>query len=204
LVDKTEPIEVVNLLRHRNVPLKVVHIESGDYVFGDVAIERKTISDFLTTVHTQIKEGNRLFNQLKILRDTYKLPFLLIEGPVYWDDPYLAGPISTLLLFMDYRILFSMDASETANMVAKLFFKYGVERASRPAPPKVVRALNPEKIRWGMVQCVPGIGPGAAKKIMDAAPSLFTCYNPPDLDRLKTIKGLNKEAVKLLIRTFTE
>jgi ERCC4-type nuclease len=204
LVDKTEPIEVVNLLRHRNVPLEIVHIESGDYVFGDVAIERKTISDFLTTVHTQIKEGNRLFNQLKILRDTYKLPFLLIEGPVYWDDPYLAGPISTLLLFMDYRILFSMDASETANMVAKLFFKYGVERTNRPAPPKVVRALNPEKIRWGMVQCVPGIGPGAAKKIMDAAPSLFSCYNPPDLDQLKTIKGLNKEAVKLLIRTFTE
>jgi len=193
--------------------IHMVVLQSGDYNFGDVGIERKTISDLFHTIYMKKKEGGRLWRQLDTLKRTYKYPFLLIEGVVDWSEPVLAGTLNSILLFSNIKLIFTSSQHQTAIELVKMYNKYGTTKSGTPPPPAVVRGVTVKEVRWGMLQCIRGVGPNGAKKIMDADPQLFKRYQDydPNLNpkltiesKLRDIKGIKKEAKEMIVKVFTE
>src|SRR3989442_8731175 len=74
-VDANEPPEIADLLRGLGVEVERRKIAPGDYVCGEVGIERKTVSDFFGSL---VKK--RLFEQLRRLRESYPVALMILEG----------------------------------------------------------------------------------------------------------------------------
>ena len=202
-IDSREPDDIVRLLKRENLAIEVKTIPSGDYVFGEVAIERKAILDLISSVTT----GDRHFwNQLETMKNTYTIPILLIEGPINHRDRIVMGILTTVILFWKYQTIFTKDKEDTAKWIADLFTKYGVGKTGRIPPPAVIRAATPKQIKWAMLQCIKGIGPKTANKILETTPDIFSAlYHPHDLKtHLKQIKGLKKESLELLVKVKTD
>jgi len=69
---------VVDELRELGVRVRVEFLEVGDYVISrDVAVERKTVSDFVSTLTKR-----NLFEQMDRLRSSFSKPVLILEGDI--------------------------------------------------------------------------------------------------------------------------
>jgi len=56
LVDSREDQKILLLLQKENIPYEVKTLDIFDYVIGDVGIERKTISDFVSSSYGHLQE----------------------------------------------------------------------------------------------------------------------------------------------------
>ena len=80
IVDHREPNSIINELK-LNANIKVQQLEIGDYVVSEnTIIERKSRTDFEQSIIDQ-----RLFRQMKNLKDWYENVIIIIEG----NEPYL-------------------------------------------------------------------------------------------------------------------
>jgi len=66
---------IPSLLERMKVPFEVVELKVGDYIIGDVAVERKTIQDYIGSL-----SSGHLSQQLYELSFNFGLSYLLIEG----------------------------------------------------------------------------------------------------------------------------
>ena len=204
-IANNEPQDIIGMLKRRNLAVEVKHIDSGDYVFGDVAIERKTIEDLINSC----TGGTRhLWKQLETMQNTYKQPILLIEGIIDYNDRLLMGILTTIILFWKYQTIFTISPAQTVLWIEKLFTKYGVGKSNRIPPPAVVRADTPQEIKRNMLCCIKGIGPVMANRILEEIPDIFQNREPIDdvilESKLKGIKGLKKESKELLLKVKCE
>lgn len=200
-VDDREPEEVIKGLRRQNLAVEIHHNDSGDYVFGEVAIERKTISDLIGSV---CSKKHRLWDQLGTMKDTYQQPMLLVEGMINWKDPYLSGILTTVLLFWKYQTIFTLGMEETALAVGHLFVKFGIGRSGRLPPAAVKKQFTPTEIMREMLQCIEGIGPKTAHRILEEIPlENFTTLDIFNLDEeLRQVKGLPARSRGLITQVF--
>ena len=179
-------------LKARHLAVKRQLMESGDIVFGEVGIERKTVSDLYKSAMDK-----RLWRQLDTLRKTYKIPILIIEDFQSFRqlDKVTRGIITTLILFWKQQIIFTFDYLESIKWIEALFLKYGVGKSNREPPAMVKKQKTIKSIRLEALQCVKGIGIVKAKLILEKNPKIFS-MKPYKLDL--AVKGLNKRSKLLL------
>ena len=169
-IANNEPQDIIDMLKRRNLAVEVRHIDSGDYIMGNLAIERKTIQDLINSVTS----GERhMWTQLETMRNTYEQQILLIEGTIDYKDRLLMGILTTIILFWKYQTIFSKDKNETVEWIEKLFTKYGVGKTSRIPPAAVRKYKEIKDIQFEMLQCIQGIGTVKAKKILEQNPDIF-------------------------------
>jgi len=78
LVDKREMrSKVPELLERLKIPIEFQELDVGDYIVGDIAVERKTIHDYLDSL-----VSGRLHTQLYHLSRNYKRSYLVVIGYV--------------------------------------------------------------------------------------------------------------------------
>ena len=80
LIDSHEPREIIKKL-NTLIPTKVLRLKYGDYSFSDIVIERKTLSDFFSSL-----KNDRLKEQMESISRYYTEKYLLIEG--FFDFSY--------------------------------------------------------------------------------------------------------------------
>lgn len=69
---------IVDEIRKLGASIRVEFLEAGDYVVSkDVAVERKTVSDFVSTLTRR-----NLFEQLNKLKEAFSKPILVLEGDI--------------------------------------------------------------------------------------------------------------------------
>jgi ERCC4-type nuclease len=179
------------------------HIESGDYVFDQVGIERKTISDLVGSV-TGKEKGHNFWNQLKILKDTYKKPLVLIEGFIDWDDRMVSSIVIGITEGFSVPYINSSGHNQSANIIGRIWERYGVARTSKIPPPAVKKGYSNNQITWMMLQTIPHLGGVLAKRIADADPYIFSRYDTKSFYQLETMlnktQGLNKDSKQYLLR----
>lgn len=194
---------VAEWLRKLNYPVTVQHIESGDYVFDEIGIERKTISDLIGSLMSKEK-GHSLWSQLSVLKDTYKKPALLVEGFIDWHDRQVSGVLIGVTTGYGMPYYNSLNHQQSAEIIGRIFERYGTAKTSKVPPPAVKRGYTPKQIQWCMLQTIPKIGGVTAARILDEYPHIFTCdqnrndYNYPC--KSFSIQGLNKDAKAMLIK----
>ncbi|MCX8183880.1 MAG: helicase-related protein [Crenarchaeota archaeon] len=120
IVDNRESAcPVVNELARLGVKITFSQLDVGDYVLSErVCVERKTVNDFTSSII-----DSRLFQQAKLLADSYEIPVLLIEGKdVYGPSSNIRpsairGAIAALITGYKTILLWSRDARESAELI---------------------------------------------------------------------------------------
>ncbi len=120
IVDNRESAcPVVNELARMGASITFSQLDVGDYVLSErVCVERKTVNDFTSSII-----DSRLFQQAKLLTDSYEIPVLLVEGrDVYTPTSNIRpsavrGAIAALITGYKIFLLWSKDARESAELI---------------------------------------------------------------------------------------
>ena len=189
--------EIAKMIQDLKIPVEIRHIDSADYVFNDIAIERKEINDLYNSVYG---EGRHFWDQLKTMKDTYKKCLVLIEGKFDMNEKVLSGIYYAIIGGWNIPVIFTKNQRDSALCISKLFDRYGEGSLHRVPPPVVKKETKTQDIKWAMLQCVDQIGGTLATKILDAEPLIIsTALNYTYLHKkLCSIKGLSEKPRKRL------
>jgi len=198
--------ELYNLLKSKHLAVEHKHIDSGDIVFGIdgdmVGIERKTVNDLIKSVVGSKKypASRHFWDQIKVLKATYKTPLVIIEGTIDFKDKLVSGILFGLLLGWKIPYINTYNVYDTAEAVSRMFTRYGENKAKGYPPAAVRKEASPTKIRWAMLQCCKGIGPATATKILKSIDykELFR----GDVTSKKLCKVVNAKIAKRLEDAF--
>ncbi len=115
---------VISELINLGIEIEFRELKVADYIVKDVAIERKTINDFISSMINK-----RLFNQIQELQQ-YKNRLLLIEGieeqELYSDKEggvngnAIRGFLLSILLKHNIPIIFTKNYEDTAKFISIL------------------------------------------------------------------------------------
>ncbi len=170
----------------------------ADYLVNNVAIERKTVSDFKSSIINK-----RIIDQLLHLKQ-FEKSLLIIEGidpdiyeGIIHENAFRGFLLSTLL---EYKIpiVFTQNSKDTAKYLSILAKKSPKKdfslRASRIM-------LTPNQQLQFILEGFPFIGPITAKKLLSEFKTLKNILNAP-LENLQKILGKRAIAFKTLIEHF--
>jgi ERCC4-type nuclease len=186
VVDTREKQSLVfSYLVHKNAKTQFEKLEIGDYLVGDVIVERKTFKDFQASIIDK-----RLVKQLVEMKK-YKNSFLLLEGFLYdYSDSIIhenaiRGMILSCVLDFGIPVLYSQNEEDTASLLLVL-----AKRLEKPEKENSLRFKKTEMTfaeqKQFILEGFPGIGPTTSKAL---------------LEKFKTLKNVFSKSKKELAKT---
>ena len=176
-------------------------LKVGDYIVKDFVIERKTISDFISSMINK-----RLSKQLEELQQFDKR-LLIIEGFderfLYSDENHeefggmhpnaIRGFLLSILLKHKVPIVYSKNEEDTAKFIITLSKKSEKEVSLNVNKKNLTKH---ERMQF-IIEGFPGIGPKTAKKLLEKFKTLKNLVNASQEELEKEI-GKKAEAFKIL------
>jgi ERCC4-type nuclease len=190
---------VYSQLIELGIEVEIKELKVADYIVNDVAIERKTVPDFISSMLSK-----RLTNQLDGLQQ-YKNRILIIEG-IDEHELYSNGVPDTgihpnairgflLSIILEHRtpIIFTKDSEDTARFISVL-----TKRQKRELSLNVSKKnLNKKERMQFIIEGFPGIGPKTAKKLLSHFKTLRELFSA-SIEELKEIIGKKAEVFNLI------
>jgi len=191
---------IISELISLGVEVELKHIHVADYLIQDIAIERKTVSDFISSMINK-----RLPRQLEEMKQ-YPQQFLLIEGieeqELYNDKHYaqeggmhpnaIRGMILSVILDFKIPIIFTKNYHDSARFLDVL-----IKRLSKPKTEFSLKAkkkaYNLKEQQQIILEGFPSIGPKTAKSLLNEFKSIKNIINA-DKEKIKTILGKKAES----------
>jgi len=138
-------------------------LEIGDYCVSDrVVIERKTVSDFLTSV---IENKQHLFSQIKDMRREYSRPLLIMEGAaadLYMSRSIHPNAIDAMLeaIGIDYGvpIMWSLSSEHTAQIVYRAAIREQTDHKRSISLHGSRSKMSPDQQLLYIVSALPNLG----------------------------------------------
>ena len=211
------PTELISL----GLEVEFKELKVADFIVRNVAIERKTVSDFISSMLNK-----RLLRQLEELQQ-YEKKLLIIEGieeqELYNEmrfpqrqleitHPQLEGKskktagcfsglhpnairgfLLTILLRHNIPVLFTKDYKDTARFISLIAKKKEQEMSINAKK----RARNKKEQMQYILEGFPGIGPKTAKKLLKEFKTIQKILNTP-LEELKKLIGKKADIFKLI------
>lgn len=185
---------VLSELRALKIPIKLEHLEIADYIINNIAIERKTFSDFLSSMINK-----RLPTQLKEMKK-YPKQILILEGFFYnYDETKIhenaiRGMLLSTILEFKIPIVYTENAEDTAKFLLSIAKKQEKQKQKISIrPKKTFQSLKQEK--QFILEGFPGIGPTTAEKLLEKFKSLKKIFNLPK-DELKKIERFDNGKIE--------
>lgn len=185
---------VISELLHLGIEIEFRELKVADYIVKDVAIERKTINDFVNSMINK-----RLFNQIQELQQ-YKNRLLIVEGineqELYNDEDLgingnaIRGFLLSILLKYNVPIIFTKDYEDSAKFIAVLAKKQTKEMALKAKK----RILNKKEQLQFIIESFPGIGPKTAQKLLKKFKTISNIINASEKE-LKELIGKKAEVL---------
>jgi len=176
-------------------------LKIGDYIAKDVVIERKTVSDFISSMINK-----RISHQLEELK-SYEDRLLIIEG-IDEQDLYsnnyseeklgmhpnsIRGFLLSILIRHKIPIIFTKDSKDTVQFIS-LIMKRKAKEVSLNVSKK---SLNSKERLQFILEGFPGIGPKTAQKLLSHLNTLKNIFNTP-VGELEKIIGKKAEIFKIV------
>jgi len=191
---------VISELVELNIEVDFQHLKVADYIVGDTAVERKTCSDFLSSMLNK-----RLLRQIQEIKQ-YEKRLLIIEGieehELYNDLPEgingnaIRGMLLHISLQANTPILFTKDYQDTARFL--LLIAKRQEKEQKPFSLHAKKkARNIQEQKQYILEAFPGIGPQTAKKLLKKFKSLSAVFNATQ-EEIKEILKSKAESFKRL------
>lgn len=194
-IHEKNSLVLAELHSNKDIELAINPLEIGDYLIGKTVIERKTISDFISSMINK-----RLIEQL-IQMQTYEQKLLIIEGEIKEIDNFktpnaIRGMILSIINNFQTPVIFSKDYEETANylsVLAKQQLKPKTEISLHSRIPKTI----PEQKQY-ILEAFPNIGPVTAKKLLKEFKTLNKVFNASEEELNKILKNKAEDFKNLL------
>jgi Fanconi anemia group M protein len=180
--------------------VKFKELKVADYIVKDVAIERKTVSDFISSMINR-----RLIKQLEELQQ-YQNKLLIIEGideqELYTDSEErigvhpnsVRGFLLSILLKHKVPIIFTKNSEDTAKFIFILSKRKSKEISLNVSK----KSLNKKEQIQFILEGFPSIGPKTAKKLLDKFKTIKNFVNASG-EELKEILGKKAKIIKKII-----
>ncbi len=196
LVDQRERNEELISALGSKAEIEVKTLPVGDYIISDrIAIERKTISDFESSIMS-----GRLFDQVKRLKEHYNRPIIIIEGDqrgFLLGENIIVGAIVALYVDYDSAVVSSRGPRETASIIASIA-KHEQILEKRPLSLKgSARARSLSDFQLSVVGNLPGVGPKISELLLQHFKSLKGLANASVEELMKVEKIGKKKAEKI-------
>jgi ERCC4-type nuclease len=165
--------------------VEFLELKVGDYLVNNIAIERKTVSDFISSMINK-----RLSKQLEELQQ-YENKLLLIEGieehELYSDNSEgmnanaIRGFLLSILLKHKIPIIFTKNTEDTAKFIDVLARKKEVESSLNATK----KSFNKKEQMQFILEGFPGIGPKTAKKLLEKFKTIKNIFSasPEELEK---------------------
>jgi Fanconi anemia group M protein len=188
---------VIAKLINLGAQVETRELKVADYIANSTAVERKTISDFLSSM-----KNKRLSKQLEELQQ-YNKRLLIIEG--FQDENLyeegqeginpnaIRGFLLSILLRYNVPIVFTKDEEDTAKFLLVLSKKKDKEASLNV---KKKNLNNKEQMQF-ILEGFQGIGPKNAKKLLDEFKTLEKLFNTK-VEDIEKIIGKKAEVFKLI------
>ena len=183
---------VVSELYKLGFEIEYKQLPVADYFINNIAIERKTLSDFKSSIINK-----RIMQQLLELKQ-YPSHFLILEG-LDDTDPYsgqihenaFRGFLLSVILEYNVPIIFTLNEKDTAKYISVLANKKAkIETGIRATK---ILLTNKEQLQF-ILEGFPQIGPIAAKKLLKHFKTIKNLANS-SLSELQKIIGKKAEIV---------
>jgi ERCC4-type nuclease len=194
------------LIRKYGIVVTYKNLPVADYVISErVAVERKSVSDFLKSL-----ADGRLFNQAKRLKEVYPKPFIIVEGK--WDyvaraektSKAASSALASLVYDFGIGIIYALTKEDTARVI-----RFLAEREQGEKKRKVpVKAMGKPPIgdvkQWQLflVQCLPGVGPKLAEKLLERFGSVRAVFNA-SVAELSKVEGMGLNKAQEIVKVLT-
>ncbi len=160
-----------DLSTREGVETRLETLEVGDYVLSDrVAVERKSVSDFLDT----LTGGDRsIFEQVGDLSRHYARPVVIIEGDGLYEERNvhpgaIRGALASLAVDFGVSILRTRDQSDTADMLDTVASREQEERDRQVSVHGGKSAKTLAEQQEYVVSSIADIGPVTARALLEA------------------------------------
>jgi Fanconi anemia group M protein len=178
-----------------DITLSFAALPSADYVLSDdVAVERKTASDFVASILDR-----RLFGQATRMKVLFPRAVLIIEGdlsqvPHSIDMAAIRGALAFLVVREGITVLQLSDAAETAALL-RIMARHAQERMSQPVSLREPRPQIEELYAAYLVEGLPGIGPRRARMLLShfGSPAAIMCAAAEELAQ---VPGIGKKSAQ--------
>jgi len=188
---------IASELKKAGFEIEFKELKVADYIVKDVALERKTISDFISSMINR-----RLLKQLEELQQ-YENKMLVIEGldeqEMYSEENSgvnanaIRGFLLSILLKYKIPILFTKNSEDTAKFISIL-----ARKKKKELPLNIKKkSLNKKEQLQFIIESFPGIGPKTAKKLLKEFKTIKEIINAP-IEKIKTIIGIKADIFKIL------
>jgi len=190
---------VYSQLIELGIEVEIKELKVADYIVNDVAIERKTVQDFISSMLNK-----RLTNQLQGLQQ-YKNRILIIEV-IDEHELYAKGVPDTgihpnairgflLSIILSYKtpIIFTKDSEDTARFISVLSKRQKKELSLNVSK----KNLNKKERMQFILEGFPCIGPKTAKKLLSHFKTLRELFSA-SIEELTEIIGKRAEVFRLL------
>jgi ERCC4-type nuclease len=167
LIDSNEASmvpDIVERIKKLGIPVGIEHLDCGDYVIGDILVERKTIDDWYSSLNS-----GRLWDQLYKMKLSGKKCIIAIVGIV----PYIYKELSDisqvlkrisqmrLLCFRSYGVLLLQFQllDEFISLIEYCWTKMDSESYA----PVIKKEIKIEDVKVNMLGAIKSLGPKRAK-----------------------------------------
>jgi fanconi anemia group M protein len=178
-----------------DIVLAFAALPSADYILSDeVAVERKTASDFVASILDR-----RLFGQATRMKILFSRAVLIVEGdltqvPHSIDMRAIRGALAFLTVREGITVLQLGDAAETAAML-RIMARHAQERMGQPISLREPRPQIEELYAAYLVEGLPGIGPRRARMLLAhfGSPAAIMCASA---EALAEVPGIGKKSAQ--------
>lgn len=189
---------VASYLLKEGLEIEFKELKIGDYIVKDTVIERKTVSDFISSMINQ-----RLLKQIEEIKQ-YENKLIIIEGisekELYSDQNYSINPnaIRGFLLSITLKhkipLIFSKNSEDTAKFIAVLSKKREKEINLNAKK----KTLNKKEQLQFIIESFPGVGPKKARALLEKFGSIQNIMFAPT-EELEKILGIKAKQIREII-----
>ncbi len=189
---------VASYLVKEGLEIEFKELKIGDYIVKDTIIERKTVSDFISSMINQ-----RLLKQIEELKQ-YQNKLIIIEGisekELYQDENYSVNPnaIRGFLLSITLKhkipLIFSKNSEDTAKFISVLSKKREKEINLNAKK----KTLNKKEQLQFIIEGFPGVGPKKARALLEKFGSIQNIVLAPT-EELEKILGIKANQIREII-----
>lgn len=197
--------EVITCCELVGIEYEKKFIEVGDYTFGDVVIEAKSMADFLASVRNK-----RIFNQISNMEDNYGKCFVMVYGNISKATEYLNavrnmsyfqqkqwaeklrrmvyGAISAIALNTNTTPIWVTSHMEAANIITAMRYNMDKDVDLQKMLPKKVRS---DDVRVDILTQITGISLDKANALLEHFGSVYEIAGL-DVKDIMVIEGIGK------------
>jgi len=195
-IHEKNTLVIANLSSEADMEIK--NLEIGDYIIGETVIERKTFSDFISSMLSK-----RLVEQLSQMQ-SYESRLLILEGKDFealeneqtkLNPNAIRGMILSISLDFKTPIIFTKDAEDTSKflvVLAKKQLKGKTEFTLHSRKP-----ASESKQKQYIIESFPGIGPKTAEALLKEFKSIKGIINASEEELKKAIGKKSESIIKL-------